>query len=161
MCQPKFDTIFDPVLPEPNWIFGLLNLSIDADMFFFFSIFGWTLLGNTFFEMWPHCKNLLLPGQSRLTWRMHVQRMHIPRSLFALTCLFDPSVYSCLIRNLAVVARETAPKANRFAQFLRLSTWRKETRCARSRVAFLTLDTEQGIINCFKMASCFQFESLF
>ena len=27
MCQPNFDTIFDPVLPEPNRIFGLLNLS--------------------------------------------------------------------------------------------------------------------------------------
>ena len=25
----NFDTIFDPVLPEPNRIFGLLNLSID------------------------------------------------------------------------------------------------------------------------------------
>ena len=26
-CQPKFDTIFDPVLPEPYWLFSLLNLS--------------------------------------------------------------------------------------------------------------------------------------
>ena len=33
----NFDTIFDPVRPEPNRIFGLLNLS---NLFFYFQYYG-------------------------------------------------------------------------------------------------------------------------